>query len=152
MIEVAGFFLSSKLMDHPKIGRKKGVYYGLVIIFCVSVMIILVGEDNILFLFTAFGIIKFIVSATFMVPFLLCRYFFPTLQKYTKQWFEARPWAFAQFLVGLGRHCWGSRECTLWSGSGATDCMLSLLGWVEFRAMGRTPCLFVPEIVRYHDF
>lgn len=43
MIEVAGFFLSSKIMDHPKVGRKKGVYYGLAIVFVVSLLIILIG-------------------------------------------------------------------------------------------------------------
>ena len=43
MIEVAGFFLSSKIMDHPKVGRKKGVYYGLAIVFTVSLLIILMG-------------------------------------------------------------------------------------------------------------
>jgi hypothetical protein len=43
VIEIGAFFLSSKITDHPDIGRKKGVYYGLAIIFIVSVLIILVG-------------------------------------------------------------------------------------------------------------
>ena len=43
IIEVAAFVLSSKIMDHPNIGRKKGVYYGLAIVFTVSFIIILMG-------------------------------------------------------------------------------------------------------------
>lgn len=67
IIEVAGFYACSIIVDHPNIGRKKGVYLGIIIIFIVSCLIPVVGEQNILALFVAFAIIKFVVSATFMV-------------------------------------------------------------------------------------
>ena len=54
-------------MDHPDIGRKKSVYYGFGIMLIVTCMILLFGEENKEILFLAFVVIKFIVSATFMV-------------------------------------------------------------------------------------
>ena len=67
VIEVGGFWGASMIMDHPQVGRKKGVYLGMGIVCIISVFIILMGEDNIMLLFIAFGIIKFVISATFMV-------------------------------------------------------------------------------------
>lgn len=43
IIEVAGFYGSSIIVDHPLVGRKKGVYYGIIIIFVVSCLIPVVG-------------------------------------------------------------------------------------------------------------
>lgn len=43
IVEVASFYLSSKIMDHPSIGRKKSVYYGFGIIFCVTMVIVVMG-------------------------------------------------------------------------------------------------------------
>lgn len=43
MIEVTGFFGSSFIVDHPRVGRKKGVYYGITIVFVVSCLIPVVG-------------------------------------------------------------------------------------------------------------
>ena len=151
LVEVISFFLSSKIMDHPKVGRKKGVYYGLFIVLFFSLMIIMVGEDNIMLLFAAFAIIKFIISMVFMVTPLLFRLFIPTLHKSTKRWFEAKLWAYAQFLGGLARCCWGWWGFTQWSGSEATGCTFSLLHWVEFQAMGHILCPIVQVIVQYRD-
>jgi Na+/melibiose symporter-like transporter len=64
---VGAFYLSSKIMDHPDIGRKKSVYYGFASIFFVTCLILLFGEENKIMLFLAFVVIKFVVSATFMV-------------------------------------------------------------------------------------
>lgn len=43
VVELLSFYLSSTLMDHPQIGRKKGVYYGLTIILITTLAIILLG-------------------------------------------------------------------------------------------------------------
>lgn len=67
MVEVAAFYMSSMVMDHPSIGRKKSVYYGFTIIFMVTCLILIFGEDNKTALFIIFAIIKFVISSTFMV-------------------------------------------------------------------------------------
>lgn len=66
-IEASGFFLASKIMDHPRIGRKKGVYYGLGITFAASLLLPFIGKNNAWALFAAFSTIKFFISVTFMV-------------------------------------------------------------------------------------
>lgn len=43
IVEVAAFYLSSMIMDHPNIGRKKSVYYGFGSIFVVTGCIFLFG-------------------------------------------------------------------------------------------------------------
>lgn len=43
VVEVASFYLSSKIMDHPSIGRKKSVYYGFFVIFIVTFLIMIFG-------------------------------------------------------------------------------------------------------------
>jgi hypothetical protein len=43
VVEVASFYLSSKIMDHPDIGRKKSVYYGFGIILSVTFLILVFG-------------------------------------------------------------------------------------------------------------
>lgn len=85
MIEVAGFFLSSKIVDHPDIGRKKGVYYGLFIVFAVSLLIVIFDDSDIIFLFCTVAIIKFIISATFMVGYQLFRYCTPIRLRSTRR-------------------------------------------------------------------
>ena len=67
VIEATGFFLASKIMDHPKLGRKKGAYYGLGITFIFSCLIPFIGKTNAWGLFVAFAVIKFVISVTFMV-------------------------------------------------------------------------------------
>jgi hypothetical protein len=74
VIEVLSFKFSSNIMDSPNFGRKKSVYYGSFAIAAVSVVIILSGEQNQILLFLCFMIIKFIVSATFMVIMLQFRF------------------------------------------------------------------------------
>lgn len=44
MVEVAAFYFSSKIMDHPNMGRKKSVYYGFTTILIVTVLILIFGE------------------------------------------------------------------------------------------------------------
>lgn len=85
IVEVAAFFFSSKIMDHPKIGRKRSVYYGFAAIFIVTVLILICGEENKFILFTAFVVIKFVASATFMVLVMLLRRSIHILPKYTKR-------------------------------------------------------------------
>lgn len=85
IVEVLGFFSTSKIVDHPQIGRKKGVYYGLIIIFVVSLCIPMIGEDKILALFVAFGIIKFVVSMTFMVDLQVFRFSTHTQLRFTRR-------------------------------------------------------------------
>ena len=41
IVEVGGFYVASFIMDHPEIGRKKGVYYGFFIV-CLSAILILI--------------------------------------------------------------------------------------------------------------
>ena len=84
MVEVAAFYLSSKIMDHPKMGRKRSVYYGFFIISIVTGLIFIFGEENKFMLFTVFIIIKFVISATFMVNIHLSRPYSPILPKYTR--------------------------------------------------------------------
>jgi MFS family permease len=84
VVEVGAFFLSSKIMDHPKIGRKRSVYYGFAAIFAVTALIFLFGEENKAMLFVAFVVIKFVVSATFMVRPTPRRPSTPTLQRSTR--------------------------------------------------------------------
>jgi magnesium-transporting ATPase (P-type) len=43
VVEVGAFYFSSKIMDHPNIGRKKSVYYGLGTIFFVTMLIMIFG-------------------------------------------------------------------------------------------------------------
>lgn len=71
IVEVAAFYLSSMIMDHPNIGRKRSVYYGFGAIFLVTACIFLFGEENKFMLFTAFVVIKFVASATFMVNIII---------------------------------------------------------------------------------
>jgi MFS family permease len=84
IVEVASFYLSSKIMDHPKIGRKRSVYYGFAAIFFVTALILLCGEENKVILFTAFVVIKFVASATFMVLQSPHRRFIPTPPRSTR--------------------------------------------------------------------
>ena len=63
---MAGFGLASFVVDHPSIGRKKGVYYGLFTVCLTSLAIILVG-DILFLLLVLMAIIKLVISATFMV-------------------------------------------------------------------------------------
>lgn len=84
IVEVASFFFSSKIMDHPLIGRKRSVYYGFAAIFIVTVLIIIAGEENTYLLFLAFVVIKFVVSSTFMVTNYLVRRSIHTLLKYMR--------------------------------------------------------------------
>lgn len=72
-------------MDHPKIGRKRSVYYGFAAIFIVTVLILICGEENKFILFSAFIVIKFVASATFMVIIILPRPSILTLLRSTKQ-------------------------------------------------------------------
>lgn len=44
IVEVAAFYFSSKIMDHPQIGRKRSVYYGFIAIFIVTLLILVCGE------------------------------------------------------------------------------------------------------------
>ena len=43
LVEVAGFYLATSIMDHPSIGRKKGVFYGLFTVGLASLLIFLLG-------------------------------------------------------------------------------------------------------------
>ena len=67
VFEVAGFGLASHAVDHPSIGRKKGVYYGLFIVCITCALIIIVGEHNIVVLFILMAVIRFMITATFMI-------------------------------------------------------------------------------------
>lgn len=97
IVEVAAFYLSSKIMDHPKIGRKRSVYYGFFTISIVTGLIFVFGEENKFMLFAVFIIIKFVISTTFMVTTHLSRPFSLTLQKFTKQWLEERLWEYVRW-------------------------------------------------------
>jgi len=77
--------MSSMVMDHPRIGRKKSVYYGFSVVFVVTCLILIFGEDNKPALFIIFVIIKFVISSTFMVFSMLFRLCTLILQKYTRQ-------------------------------------------------------------------
>ena len=66
-IEVAGFYLSTVVMDHPRVGRKKAVYYGFVGVFVGACAILGFGEENVVVLFGMLSVIKFVITATFMV-------------------------------------------------------------------------------------
>jgi hypothetical protein len=42
-VEVAAFHLSSKVMDHPSIGRKRSVYFGFFIVLAATLLIFIFG-------------------------------------------------------------------------------------------------------------
>lgn len=74
ILEVVGFSTATCIMDHPLIGRKKGVSYGFLIVLLVSSLIILIGESNFVVLLVALAIIKFSISSTFLVLLYQFRY------------------------------------------------------------------------------
>ena len=65
--EIIGYSITSYVVDHPQIGRKKGVYYGLFIVCAMCIGILVIGEDNIVVLFILMSVIKFMISISFMV-------------------------------------------------------------------------------------
>jgi MFS transporter, putative metabolite:H+ symporter len=79
LVEVGGFFAASSIMDSPKIGRKKGVYYGMTTVFLASLLILFFGEDNILILFITLAVVKFVISATFMILYPYTAEIFETM-------------------------------------------------------------------------
>jgi Na+/melibiose symporter-like transporter len=83
-VEVAAFHLSSKVMDHPSIGRKRSVYFGFFIVLAATLLIFIFGEDNKIPLFLIFVIIKFVITSTFMVLPPLSRPYILIPQRYTK--------------------------------------------------------------------
>ena len=66
LFEVAGFFLARIVTDHPRVSRKRGVYWGLFLISLSSFLAIFTRE-SILGLFLLMAFIKLVISATFMI-------------------------------------------------------------------------------------
>ena len=68
MVEVLSFAVCFYIMDHPAMGRRRSTYLGLAIVFAVSCLMVILGEDQRILLFAMFVVIKFMVTAVFMVP------------------------------------------------------------------------------------
>lgn len=67
LVETVSFMISKILMDHPLYGRKRSIYLGFSIIFILSILILIFGENNRMVLITVFVGLKIFATICFMV-------------------------------------------------------------------------------------
>ena len=58
-------------MNHPNIGRKRGTFYGLIIMFVCAVLSTILGSFSKLTVFILMAVVKAANTVTFAVPFPL---------------------------------------------------------------------------------
>lgn len=73
VIEILSYLISPFFMNHPKIGRKRTLLYGYVIIFVGSGMIVIFGSDNLAVLSICMVFIKISNTVTEAVLLILLR-------------------------------------------------------------------------------
>jgi MFS family permease len=76
------------LMDHPRIGRKKSVYYGVLSSFILFIFVILMGSSYPLLLLLVFLLVKFGISLMFLV---ISSFYLGTLSLYDWNWWYPSP-------------------------------------------------------------
>jgi len=85
-VEVLSHCLSSLVIDHPSIGRKRAVSYSLSVVFLASFGIVVVGLKSMVVLFLMFAILKYTACTAMTVWLILCRLCTPTLPKSLPRW------------------------------------------------------------------